>query len=154
MDGFQLLEISKGLLTPLIAIIAVYVAWQQWKLNERKLRLELYDRRKRVYEEVKKLFFVVSRDANIDIKEVSDYWVAVSEADFLFGSDITDYLRELYDHGLALWRWNSQYRDYTQDKPDDYDHKKVVESMHEELTWLMEQGEPAKQKFKKYLSLR
>lgn len=47
----QWLDISKGLLTPLIAGIIGYVAWQQWKLNERKLKLELYDSRKRAYED-------------------------------------------------------------------------------------------------------
>lgn len=152
MDAFQLLEISKGLLTPLIAGIVGYVAWQQWKLNERKHRLDLYDRRKRIYEEVKKLFNIISRNANVDIRELSDYWIAVSEADFLFGSDITDYLREIYDHGLKLWQWNSQRR--TQEKPPNYDQQKVMQGMEEELTWLMEQGEPAKKKFKKYLNLR
>ena len=118
------------------------------------MKLELYDRRKDVYEELKNLFHIISRDANVDMRDLSTYWVNVSEADFLFGSDVTGYLKEIYDHGVKLSYWNRQYRDSTQTKPAGYDHGKVVDEMHKELTWLMEQGEPALEKFKKYLNLR
>jgi len=142
------------LLTPVIAIIAVYVAWHQWQLNKRKMKLELYDRRKAVYEELKNLFHIISRDANVNMSDLSTYWVNVSEADFLFGSDVTSYLKEIYDHGVKLSYWHRQYRDSNQTKPAGYDHGKVVDEMHKELTWLMEQGEPAMEKFKKYLNLQ
>jgi hypothetical protein len=33
------LQILQGLLTPVIAGIAVYIAWQQWRTNERKLAI-------------------------------------------------------------------------------------------------------------------
>jgi|SRR5882672_5537469 len=59
----QILEISKALLTPLIAIVATYIAWQQWRTNKQKLLLERYDRRLRVYEEVRKILSVILRDA-------------------------------------------------------------------------------------------
>lgn len=147
------INILQGLLTPTIAIVVAYVAWQQWKLGERRMKLDLYDRRKRIYEELKKLFDIVSRDATVDIRELADYWVNVSEADFLFQSDVTAYLRDVYDHGLRLWKSNRDYRDYTQKKPPGYDHDKVVESMDQELEWFSKQGEIALQKFKKYLNI-
>jgi hypothetical protein len=31
-----------ALLTPLIAVIATYIAWQQWKGNQLKLKMEGY----------------------------------------------------------------------------------------------------------------
>lgn len=60
----------------------------------------------------------------------------------------------MYDHGVKLSYWNRQYKDYTQVKPAGYDHDKVVEGMDSELKWLMDQGEPAMEKFKGYLNLR
>ena len=77
----------------------------------------------------------------------------MSEADFLFGPEVTAYIDEIYKRGLKLWRWTQEYRDYTQEKPEGYDHQKVVDEMHKELEWLTEQFEPAKQKFKKYLDI-
>ena len=52
------------MLTPMIAIVTVYIAWQQWRLNKRKLNLDLYDRRLKVYEEVKQILSIIIRDAN------------------------------------------------------------------------------------------
>ena len=149
----QLIEISKALLTPLIAIVATYIAWQQWKTNQQKLNLERYDRRLRVYEEVIKILSIILRDANASMEDLLKFRTSVSEADFLFGPEIPAYVDEIYKRGLNLWRWNQEYRDYTQEKPDGYDHKKVVDEKHKELTWLVEQFKPAKEKFKKYLDI-
>ena len=46
------IDILSALLTPLIALIAVYVAYQQHKINKIRLQHELYERRLRVYKAV------------------------------------------------------------------------------------------------------
>lgn len=149
----QMIEVSKGLLTPLIAIVATYVAWQQWQTNRQKLILDRYDRRLRVYEEVRKILSIILRDAKASYADLLQFRTAVSEADFLFGPEIPEYIDEIYKRGVKLQYWCGEYRDYTQEKPEGYDHKKVVDGMHSELTWLTEQFEPAKSKFKKYLDV-
>lgn len=149
----QVIEISKGLLTPVIAIVATYVAWQQWQTNRQKLILDRYDRRLRVYEEVRKILSIIFRDAKASYEDLLKFRTAVSEADFLFGPEIPEYIDEIYKRGLQLQSWNDQYRDYMQEKPEGYDHKNVVEGIHSELTWLTEQFLPAKSKFKKYLDV-
>lgn len=149
-----LIEYFKGLLTPVIAVVAVYIAWQQWQTNKQKLVLDRYDRRLRVYEEVRKILSIVTRDADVkNLEDLMRFRTSVSEADFLFGSEIPEYLDEIHRRALQLWRWCREYRDYTQEKPEGYDHEKVVTGMHAELTWLTEQFEPAKAKFKKYLDV-
>lgn len=40
MQGW--LQVLQGLLTPVIAGTAAYIAWQQWKTNDRKLALDTY----------------------------------------------------------------------------------------------------------------
>jgi hypothetical protein len=149
----DLAELSKAILTPLIAVVAVYIAWQQWKTNQQKLVLDRYDRRLRVYEEVKKILSIIIRDGNVSVEELLRFRTAVSEADFLFGPEIPEYIDTLYKHGVTLARSTSEYRDYTQSKPEGYDHQKVVSSMHEELNWLTEQFVPAKKLFQKYLDI-
>jgi len=149
----QLIEIFRALLTPVIAIVATYIALQQWKTNKQKLDLDRYDRRLRVYEEVKKILSIIVRDAKASSDDLLRFRTSVSEADFLFGPKIPQYIDEIYNHGLSLCRWNREYRDYTQEEPEGYDHKKVVDEMDKELTWFTNQFEPAKQKFKKYLDV-
>lgn len=149
----QAIDVSKALLTPLIAVVATYIAWQQWQTNRQKLVLDRYDRRLRVYEEVRKILSIIVRDAKASYEDLLKFRTSVSEADFLFGPEIAEYIDEIYKRGVKLQYWNGEYRDYTQPKPEDYDHKKIVDGMHAELTWLSEQFEPAKQKFKKYLDI-
>lgn len=149
----QIIDFSKALLTPVIAVVATYIAWQQWQTNKHKLALEKYDRRIRIYEEVKKILSIVLRDADASHEDLLKYITSVSEADFLFGPEIPEYLDEIYKRGLSLRRWNREYKDYTQAKPEGYDHEKVVNNMHEELEWLIAQFDPAKEKFRKYLDV-
>lgn len=150
----QYAELSKEMLTPLIAIITVYIAWQQWKTNKKKLFLDLYDRRLKIYEEVRQILSIILRDARASYDDLMKFRRAVSEADFLFGSEITIYIDKIYQRGVKLEYWNREYRDFTQPIPEGYDHKKVCDGMHEESVWLMHQFEPAKEKFKRYLDLR
>jgi hypothetical protein len=82
----------QGLLTPLIAIITTYIAWQQWQGNKLKLNLDRYDRRLRIYQEVVKM---LKTCANGEIQEFSviiDFGAATAEGDFLFGPEIRQYL--------------------------------------------------------------
>ncbi len=148
----QFAEISKTLLTPIIAVVATYIAYQQWKTNKQKLGLDLYDRRLKVYEEVRQILSII-RAGKASYEELSRFYRAVSEADFLFKSEITDYINEIYERGVNLQCWSEQYRDNTQDKPDGYNHQKIVDGKRVELKWLINQFEPAKQKFKKYLDI-
>ena len=48
-------QIMQALLTPLIAIIATYIAYQQWNTNKLKLKLDRYERRLRVYQKIVEL---------------------------------------------------------------------------------------------------
>jgi hypothetical protein len=149
----EILQVSQGLLTPVIAVVATYIAYQQWQTNQQKLILDRYDRRLRIYEEVRRILSIILRDANASTDDLLKFRTSVSEADFLFGPEIPAYIDEIYKRGLNLWRWNEEYHDYRQEKPPGYDHNKVVEEKHKELKWLTEQFEPAKQKFKKYLDV-
>ena len=149
----QVIEISTALLTPLIAIVATYIAWQQSATNKQKLKLEKYDRRLHVYEEVIKILSIILRDANASREDLLIFRTSVSEADFLFESEIMEYIDEIYKRGLNLGRWNQEYRDYNQEYLEGYDHKKVVDEIHKESIWFSEQFDSAKEKFRKYLDL-
>jgi len=149
----EIADLLQGLLTPVIAVVATYIAYQQWQTNKRKLILDRYDRRLKIYEHVKRILSIILRDAVASYDDLLKFRTLTSEADFLFGPEIKEYLDEIYKHGVKLQGSTSQYRDYTQEKPQGYDHQRVVDGMHAELTWLTEQFEPARSKFRKYLDV-
>jgi hypothetical protein len=147
------LQILQALLTPVIAGIAVYIAWQQWQGNKLKLVLDRYDRRLRVYENVVALLLLVQRDFNPQIVDLQKFRRDTAEADFLFEAEISVYLDEIFKRGVELWSARNEYRDFTQQPPPGYDHNKVVNTMHEQEVWFTNQFGAAKQTFKKYLDV-
>ena len=70
MSSVDILDWLKGLLTPAIAIIATYIAWQQWKTNQRKLILDRYDRRLKVFEVTRSLIADVIQRATVSYDDL------------------------------------------------------------------------------------
>src|SRR5262245_66272538 len=79
MPNEEILKILQGLLTPVIGIVATYIAWQQWKTNRNKLNLDRYDRRMRVYQEVVRFISIGIRYDNYDDDELLNFRPKVSE---------------------------------------------------------------------------
>lgn len=157
----------------ILALLGTYIAWHQLQTNRQRLetnreRMEserrdralqrqrdLYDRRWRVYEGVLTYLSEMMGDLKPETmrRALTELHRVRTEAHFLFGSDVRTYLEELTDHGAALCRWTSEYRDYTQTSPPGYDHKKVVSGHNEELMWFSKQLGAVPQPFEKYLRL-
>ena len=76
-----------------------------------------------------------------------------AEADFLFGSDITSYIDEVFNQALDIREAHLEYRDSTQETPPDYDHAKIVAAMHKLEKWFVGQHDIARPKFKPYLDV-
>jgi hypothetical protein len=146
------LQILQAFLTPVIAGVTVYIAWQQWKVNERKLALDQYERRLKIYQRVVEMLRFVCSKFRPEIHDLLMFSAETAEADFLFGPEISKYIDEIYTHGVALNTVKAEYRDYTQlPFPPGYDPKKVGDAMMEEEKWFMAQCSVAKEKFRKYL---
>lgn len=155
VEFFAMVAVLNALLTPLIAIIATYIAWQQWKGNQLKLKMERYERRLRVYQEVVKM---LKKCANGEIREFSviiDFGASTAEADFLFGPEIRQYIDEISTRAAKLKSANVQYKDHTQPVPAGYDHEKIVNEIGAQTTWFVDQlvGGIGKDKFGKYLNI-
>lgn len=147
------LQVFQGLLTPVIATIAVYIAYQQWQGNRLKLQLERYDRRLRIYQHVVAFLGVALRDFKPDAQEVVKFRVDTTEAEFLFGPEIPSYIAELARNALSSRVAHLEYRDMTQVPPPGYDHKKVTDEMARHSKWLVDQMDVVNGKFKPYLDI-
>jgi hypothetical protein len=149
----KLVQVFEGLLTPMIAITVAYIAYRQWQADKLKLAMERYDRRIRIYKEVAAFIAVTCRDFKPAISEVLQFARATAEADFLFPSQIRNYLDELRKRAIASQLVHNEYRDMTQPIPPGYDHQRVVNEMHEHSLWFVAQFDVALEKFRPYLNL-
>lgn len=134
-------SVLQGLLTPLIAIIVACISYQQWRTNQRKLKLDLYDRRFRVYEAAKEV--ILDFPIDYDSKLLKKLYEGSVSADFLFGKEIPEYLATLYEKGFKLKNLN--------DLRSENLTKEAMEEIMSIQKWFGNQYVEVRDKFYKYL---
>ncbi|WP_395023243.1 hypothetical protein [Dongia sp.] len=142
-----------GLMTPLIATIGAYIAYQQWQTNHQKLQFDRYARRLQVYEHVRSILGVVGRDAAVDFQEILAFRRAVSEADFLFGPEIIEYIDEIYRHGVKLGTLKSERMGAHDARRTNFDFEKNAHEHDAEVRWFLAQFDVARERFGTYMNM-
>ena len=79
-----MIDFLSALLTPTIAGIAVYIAYQQWLTNRLRLDLDLYDRRLRLYQATIEYIDGVIARLNPTLEVISTFRRSTAEVDFLW----------------------------------------------------------------------
>ncbi|RWY82400.1 hypothetical protein EHI44_24230 [Rhizobium leguminosarum] len=99
-------------LTLLLAGVAVIIASMQWFVARQKFVLDLFDRRFKAYTDVLAAVRPIVAAANADHNQIVDLNIATQNAKFLFGSDVNEYLQEIYKTAVKLGFWNSIYNSH------------------------------------------
>jgi len=151
-----IVETLSGFLTPLIALIAVGIAYQQYKLNQFRLRHEVYERRLRVYKAVQSFLSQILRDGDVDYPRTSQFYADASEAAFLFDKSVQQYIDELYGKAIALH--SLQEKMYPSDAspglPVGEERSKVAEENSGLLKWFEHQLSESKTLFRKHMGVK
>jgi hypothetical protein len=96
-DWEKVVPILSAMLTPAIALLAAYIAWQQHKTNRNQFRLGLFERRSKLFDSAGKLIGTVLGQGHIDAEDLREFLRGTKESEFLFGADIKAYLHDLYN---------------------------------------------------------
>ena len=150
-----LLQVLQGLLTPVIALIALYIGYQQWQANKLKLVMDRFDRRWPIYQAVIDFIVAVCRDFKVTADDLSKFRASTIQAEFLFGPDISQYIDDLCARSLKLLDAKSKYRSLGQEIPPGYDPVKVVAAITEQEKWFADllNLRAVNEMFKKYLDI-
>jgi hypothetical protein len=116
-----------------------------------ELNLQVYDRRLHVYEAVKKILGIVTRDGDVKTEELLTFMSDAAQADFLFGPEIKEYIEEMYRRGIKLSAANKTYNQNLE-KPG-FNPQPTVEEQTVQLDWFSQQYGVATDKFKKDLNV-
>jgi hypothetical protein len=88
--------------TLVLAASVAIVAWLQWWVALNKLRLDLFDRRYKVYDATRKFLSVIFREATFTDSQLFEFYAGVSDAGFLFGDDVVKYLEEIRTRAIRM----------------------------------------------------
>ena len=166
------LELTSGLLTPLIAIITTYVAIQQYNLNKKdsrlsiefeehneklernKLKLELYNKRYRIFQLSKDMLYKNYTEKVTQI-EIKNFKLSTNESSFLFESDITLYVEKIRQKAFALMHMRGKLEDEPFNyPPGSAKQRKLSEEKGDLEDWFRFEYENVEMQFERYLSLK
>jgi hypothetical protein len=103
----HLVQIILWLSTPIIAVIASIIAgliaYRQWKTVQGKLKLDLFDRRFKVYDEARNLLNAIIT-TGVKQDALDKFSGGIREAKWLLNDEIDNYFQnELWKKAIRLW---------------------------------------------------
>ncbi len=175
----NLINTLRGLLTPLIAIIAAYIAYQQYysnkkqgelkleleaanselennrlKIEEYRLKLDLYEKRYNIFDRIKKLLLKINRDVEIDITELADFMAETNECKFLFDNDIESFRDEISKKAIDITYLKKELDNKILLPVNSPKREDKVASFGELTSWFTFEYENVEVRFEKYLNFK
>lgn len=151
----DLVDIFSALLTPVIALLASYIAWQQYKIQHRSYNGQMYERRREVFRAFMVYLSHVMRDGKTTYESIGQFYADSSEADFLFSEAVTRKRDELYSRGIDMVAGHERMypRDGSQGLPVGEERSKVAREHSEHLKWIFTQIPEVRRIFKAEMSV-
>jgi hypothetical protein len=133
--------------TLIIGVAVVVIAWQQRQIARNKLRLDLFDRRYKIYDATRKFLGTILREATFTDAELFEFYAGTSDTEFLFGSDIVDYLEQIRKRALDM----RLHQELFEPMPVGDERSRHVQANHDELLWLTHQTKDITKVFLPYI---
>lgn len=137
--------------TLIIGAIVAWIAWRQHKTDHNKFRLELYDRRLRLYEAAMAYIGVVVQRGKADDQCLIEFNRSVRESLFLFSKELEEYFTILYTKGIELKYANDIIND--QNIPIGEDRTKAAREHADLVKWFAKQFDEVKERVARHMSL-
>jgi hypothetical protein len=142
------LQIILGISAPAIACFGAYISYKQWQLGRYKLKHDLFEKRWLIYASAHDAIAVFLNGAEEEkLNQFKDLKVKIVGANFLFPSDICDFLNEIADRMYDLKVMEHKIRSGVENRED------VLQAHKKEYQWLEDQPKVLAAKLKFYLDL-
>lgn len=150
------IDVLSALLIPAIAVVGVYIAVQQYRINKQRLRHETYERRLAIYKCVQRYLSEIMRDGKTSYERALQFYQDASEAAFLFDESVQNKIDEIYDKSIKMI--SAHEKMYPSDGlpglPVGEERSSVAEENSELLGWHTDQLKESRPFFAKKLGLK
>jgi hypothetical protein len=147
MNEFQASQI-------LIAFIALFIAYNQWRMAQNKLKFELFDRRFKIYDSAKNLilFFLTTNRKSEEFMPIYLGFLNIKhDAKWILNSNVSNYLDEL---SLKAREFNNFDRNLDFKKVNGMIPEEQLKKQEEYLKWFHCQLDILDDKFSPFLKLQ
>lgn len=152
----DLITILSGLLTPVIAILATYIAWKQHHIDKYRLKNELYDRRAEVYTALDLFLIDFIREGHTTFERTHQFYNQISKSKFLFDKDIQNYLMKIYRKAIKCYELQIKMypENGSQGLPVGEERSKVAQEQCDIIKWISKQSNDSIEVFREYFEFK
>jgi hypothetical protein len=136
-----------SIVTLFLSIAVAIIAAVLWWVVDNKLRLDLFDRRYKVYDAARQLIVHIISRANLDDSQLCKFNAETLDAEFLFDADVVSFLDALRDQALKI----QAARKLLECSPAGDEHSRQAQIQHDAIQWFRDQLRPMTTVFKSYL---
>jgi hypothetical protein len=136
-----------SIVTLFLGVAVAVIAWQQWRVADNKLRLDLFDRRYKVYDATRKFLAVIFREASFTDPQLFEFYAGTSDAEFLFGADVVNYLEQIRHRAIDMQTAQQLFEPL----PVGDERSRHVQTAHDNLLWFNDQITAMTKTFTPYL---
>lgn len=104
VDYFQ------ALLTPVIALLGILIAWFQWRTNHNRLKIEWFKDKFTRFEATRKFLQSIIKHGDLSDEDRLTFLATTVGSRFLFDDKIADFLDELHSKAVDLHTGNEESR--------------------------------------------
>jgi hypothetical protein len=137
-----------SIVTLFLSIAVAIIAALQWRVADNKLRLDLFDRRYKVYDATRKFLSVIIREGTFTNPDLFEFNAGTSDAQFLFKPDVAEYLAEIRKRALHL-RTTRQLLERPPASDDEL--SRLAQAQEDDALWLGDQITAMTKTFAPYL---
>jgi hypothetical protein len=112
-----------------------FIAWQQWRVARNKLRLDLFDRRYKVFDATRNFLTAIARSVSFQDAELFEFSAGTSDAEFLFDADVVNYIARIRNRAIDLRTQRKKY----EGMPMGDERSRHVKAECGQLLWLTQQ---------------
>jgi hypothetical protein len=149
VDGVKdWIDVLSALLTPTIAILGSFIAYEQWRTNRGRLKHELFNRRYEVYQSIARFMAKIVQTGKVEPGEDIVFLVNTKMAYFLFDKEVSEVTRQIYKKAADLYALVAVQGQVTGD-----DLTKNVKKQRELVDWFSDELGKIEARFDKFLRL-
>ena len=141
---------ATAVVVPIFALIGAWIAFRQSQIARNKLKLDLYDRRFKVYEAVQQMLGVITVQGKLGLGDEVMYLTGIQSAKWFFGPEVAVYLeKELWQKIVDFGLHNTM-----SEGPPSEERNEHVRARAETMKWLIAQHKELDRLCAPYLKLK
>ena len=148
LAGKDWIKVLTALLTPMVAIAGIAIGVFQWKINQKRLQHELFERRIKLYTVITTHIANGISSGIFTNEEETQFLRDTKHARFIFGKDIADFVDEIYRKSLDLSFFSRR-----EEQLSGVALEKVIENRSRVFKWFEAELNNIQNRFEKYLQL-